>query len=141
MFIENDYSTSLTDCIAHLDSIDIFDNGNKKTIVLNSEDFKIISNNLKQLFSTAIVAPAFGVSLHDETLRALKNDNWIQLNFKTEQTKNGLTFTKLLFKLEEISGFNIIRYNNNYDGRCIYLILENTTNLKSLLNNTAYRCN
>ena len=58
--------------------------------------------------------PALGVSLHNETLEALKNGKWIRLEFQNQQDFNGLVFSALLFKLEETGGVNLIREIKGY---------------------------
>ena len=79
--------------------------------------------------------PAFGVSIHEETVNAMQNGEWLKLNYNAEMDKEGLLFTSLLFRLEECQGFNLIRlYGERYDGRCIYLDLPKTTDLKQLIN-------
>ena len=132
--IENEYSNSLIDCIEQIESIEILNNGQVKTLNKHSKGFEIVCDNLYQLFSTSRVEPAFGVSLHEETIKEMKTGDWLQINFKNQQIKNNLPFDKLLFKLDETYGFNLIRsYKNRYDGRCIYLFLEDLTDLKSLV--------
>ena len=130
MFIETDYSNSMVDCLQFLDSIYIFENGKQTTLNNNDNNFKQLKRKIEEIFSNARILPAFGVSLHSETLNAIKTENWLQLNFCKELIKNELPFNSLLFKLEETSGINLIRlYNGKYDGRCIYLDLENNIDL------------
>jgi len=78
--------------------------------------------------------PALGVSIHEFTTNELQNDNWLEINFESELQIDDLPFTSLLFKLEETGGINLIRkHNNKYDGRCLYLNLEKTTDLISVI--------
>ena len=78
--------------------------------------------------------PAFGVSLHAETLNELKNDNWIKINFNKQIIVNELPFVSLIFKLEKTSGFNLIRFHNEkYEGRCFYLDLCEELDLLELI--------
>ena len=79
--------------------------------------------------------PAFGVSLDYETQNELKQGEWLQVNFSFEENANGLLFNSLLFKLDTVSGFNLIRlHNGKYEGRCIYLDFDDILDLKQILN-------
>ena len=78
--------------------------------------------------------PAFGVSLHNETLNEIKSNCWLQVNFNKEIVKNGLPFNALLFRLEETQGFNLIRlYDGKYEGRCLFLDLDKEMDLKNVI--------
>lgn len=134
MFCVNDSEFSLEDIVEHIESFEIFDNGEAKKISQEEKDFSMIKLNLKNLFSSSRLMPAFGVSLHNETIKEMQKDIWLKINFNNVLNKNGLPFSSLLFKLENVQGFNLIRfYNNKYDGRCLYLDLDNSTDLKSLI--------
>ena len=73
--------------------------------------------------------PAYGVSLHNETIAAVQNGVWLILNFEDENWLDDMNFDQLLINVEpDFSGFNIIRGNNGkYEGRCYYIDLSNTT--------------
>ncbi len=125
---------SLIDCLNYVESFDFFNNGNVQNFTVKSEKFFVIKNNLKEMFINSRLMPAFGVSLHNETLKELKNGEWLKINFAKEINKNGLPFTSLLFKLEDTQGLNLIRlYNNKFDGRCLYLDLNCETDLLNLV--------
>lgn len=131
--ISYNYEDSMIDCLQNIESFSIFESGNKIVISKENEEFNIILKKIEEIFSSSRVMPAFGVSLHDETLNALKQDNWLQIDFNQEISKNGLPFSSLLFKLEITSGFNLIRlYNGKYEGRCIYLDLNEPTDLNCI---------
>ncbi|MBQ8615413.1 MAG: hypothetical protein IJ415_02485 [Clostridia bacterium] len=133
--INYNYIDNMADCVQNIESFSVFESGNIRVISKGNEVFNKILKNIEELFSTSRVMPAFGVSLHDETLNALKQDNWLQINFNEELEKNGLPFSSLLFKLEITSGMNLIRlYNGKYDGRCIYLDLNEPIDLNCILN-------
>lgn len=134
MFIQNDYSDSMIDCLNYIDSFFIFENGKRKEIKKANVEFDIIYNKIENLFYNSHLMPAFGVSLHNETLNAIKCESWLQINFSKEMIKNDLPFNALIFKLEETSGINLIRlHNKKYDGRCIYLDFNEKTDLIKLL--------
>lgn len=133
MIYENNENT-LSDCLNYVESFEISNNGNIEIITIEQDKFNEVLNNLKDIFISSRLMPAFGVSLHNETLNEMKNGNWLKINFEQEQIKNGLNFNSLLFKLEETQGFNLIRsYENKYEGRCLYLDLDNEIDLKNIV--------
>lgn len=112
--------------------IEVFENGEIKA--LNEENLENLLAKLKDLFSGARLMPAFGVSLHQETLDALNAGQWLKISFSHEQNVNGLLFDALVFQLSQSAGLNLIReYNGKYEGRCIYLDFDAETNLKDLI--------
>lgn len=128
-FVDN-----MSECTQFIESFDIFTNGNKKVVSANDKEFETLKLKVNNLFNNSRVMPAFGVSLHLETLNALKSDEWLQINFNQELNQNGLIFSSLLFKLEETNGINLIRkYNGEYEGRCIFLDFIQTINLKQFI--------
>ena len=67
--------------------------------------------------------PAYGVSLNDETTKAMKSGVWAEFSFGRELSSGGMPYEKLLINVEpEWTGFNLIRYTakHGYDGRCFY---------------------
>ncbi|MBQ9796015.1 MAG: hypothetical protein IJW36_03575 [Clostridia bacterium] len=134
MLCVNDNASSLVDIVESVDNFEIYNNGEIKKIPQQADEFLTMKSKLRGLFSCARLMPAFGVSLHNETTQELKKDVWLKINFNKIEEKNGLYFSALLFKLEDVQGFNLIRlYNGKYDGRCLYLDLDEPTDLKSLL--------
>ena len=124
----------LTQILQNVESFNIYTNGMKENVKKSSPDFKCIQQNLNKLFMQARIMPAFGVSLHNETLNELKTNTWLEINFDSEQEINELNFSSLVFKLEPTFGTNLIRkYNNRYDGRCIYLDFMQEINLNAIL--------
>ncbi len=96
----------------------------------NVEDFQEILNNM---LINSRTMPAFGVSIHTETLKAVKKGVWLKLQYNGLQEIEGMTFDELLIEINpKFSGFNIIRGNRGiYEGRCFYIDLADTT-MKSL---------
>lgn len=117
----------INDYFQYTESIVIYNESKESTYLQNDEIFDNILNSLIDLCSDSREMPAFGVSLHNETLEAMKIGLWIELNFNQEFKHNDMPFTKLLINVNpNFTGFNIIRYHNNkYDGRCFYLDLGN----------------
>jgi len=134
MQIYQDNSNSVIDLIEKIESFTLIKNGKHSFLETSSKNFDEIKNNLLEVFKQGTLLPALGVSLHDLTTEEIKYGIWLKINFKNEQVKNDLPFTSLLIKLEKTGGFNLIReFNNKYDGRCLFLHLEKTTDLNSVI--------
>ena len=132
MLYQQNYFMTMINTLEHLESIEVIQKGEIKK--LNSEEFKHVFQKLEDLFGEARVMPAFGVSLHDETTKAMQEGEWLKLNYNSEMDKDGLLFKSLLFRLEECQGFNLIRlYGERYDGRCIYLDLPQIRDLREII--------
>ena len=132
MLYQQNYFMTMYNTLEHLESIELIQNG--KIHKLSQQEFQQTFARLQDLFGEARVMPAFGVSIHEETVNAMQDGEWLKLNYNAEMDKEGLLFTSLLFRLEECQGFNLIRlYGERYDGRCIYLDLPQTTDLKQLI--------
>ena len=132
MLYQQNYFMTMYNTLEHLESIELIQNGTSRK--LSQQEFQQTFARLQDLFGEARVMPAFGVSIHEDTLNAMQDGEWLKLNYNAEMDKEGLLFTSLLFRLEECQGFNLIRlYGERYDGRCIYLDLPQTTDLKQLI--------
>ena len=117
-----DNENVLNDIVEKIENFEVFINGEKREINSKSKDFLVLKNNLFELFSNSRLLPAFGVSLHHETLNEMQKGEWLKINFSKLITKNGLSFDSLLIKLEETRGCNLIRlFNGKYEGRCLYI--------------------
>ncbi len=103
----------------------VYSEGNK--INIDSDSFETIKTELEKLVSISREAPAFGVSLHDETIEAMKSGLWIEFEYNKTITHNEMPFESLLINVVgDYNGFNIIRkYENKYYGRCFYVYLNN----------------
>lgn len=122
----------LLGALENISKIEVIENGSFK--VLENENFESALVKLKELFSSAKLMPAFGVSLHSETTNALKEGKWIKLSFLHQQNVNGLFFDALVFELNETAGANLIReYQGKYEGRCLYLDFDETVSLEELI--------
>ena len=134
MQIYHDNSNSLIDLIEKIESFTLIKNGKHSFLDASSQNFIEMKDNLLEVFKQGTLMPALSVSLHNLTVEEMKSGNWLELNFKDEQIKNDLPFTSLLIKLEQTGDFNLIRkHNEKYDGRCLYLQLENHTDLNLLV--------
>ena len=133
MLIVNDFSDTIVDTFNKIECIELFKNGKSEKFNPDSPQFEELIKKLNEVFSCGHLAPAFGVSLHDLTVKEMQNGDWIKLHYSEELEKNGLPFTALLFKKENVYGTNLIReYNGKYDGRCIYMDFNKETDLEML---------
>ena len=116
-------------------NIEIYKQGQKTILNKDSKEFDKAIKKILKIALRGRIMPALGVSLHDDTVNALKTDSFLKINFNKEFTINDLPFTALLFRLEDnCYGINLIReYNNRYDGRCIYLAFDEPVNLKEIV--------
>lgn len=125
---------SLVENIQFIESFCVVNNGEIVEISKEDKMFEELKSKIEILFSCSRIMPAFGVSLHNETLNALEKESWVQINFGKELSVNGLPFNALLFKLEETSGINLIRNQNGiFEGRCIYLDFGKIIDLKQFV--------
>ncbi|MBQ8761745.1 MAG: hypothetical protein IJZ26_00280 [Clostridia bacterium] len=111
-------------------NIIIFKDGKSKLYKQNTQEYKNIMEKFMQQVNYSYEMPAFGVSLHNETVKAMKSGVWIRFDFETEQQHNGMPFNSLLINItQDMYGFNVIRMQGKeYDGRCFYLNLEDNMN-------------
>lgn len=122
----------LLGALENISKIEIVEYGTFKD--LKNIRFESTLLKLKNLFSSARLMPAFGVSLHQETLDALNAGQWLKITFSHQQNVNGLLFEGLLFQLNETGGLNLIReFQGKYEGRCLYLDFDETVNLEDLI--------
>lgn len=125
-------TNSLFNNIADTSQIVVFNQGSTSVLNHNDDKFEMILNAFLNTIKNAREMPAFGVSLHDETISALKLGIWIEFVFDRPQSHNDMPFESLLVSVEpDHTGINLIRkQNGKFDGRCFYLDLS--TNLKIL---------
>ena len=130
------YEQKINDCIKDASKIMLHQNGKTTEFLRGQEKFNLLLNNTLSAFENSRIMPAFGVSLHAETVAAMQTDDWIEIVFSTEQTISELPFSALLFRLDEAYGINLIReHNGEYSGRCIYLDFDTQKNLREIIKN------
>ncbi len=124
--IEAQTHLGTTQCFSYASSINVINNDEKLTFNSEQQTFQQVIDCLKQITLDSHDMPAFSVSLDYETRQAIKSGLWLELEFNTLQSVNGLPFTALLISVNSNdSGFNLIRkFNGKYEGRCLYLSLE-----------------
>ena len=130
MISVNDYSDSILDCFDFVHKIELLNDGKVSVFKHDNKYFAKTVKNLKNVFKTARLMPAFGVSLHEDTVDALKHGKWIKVYFSQEMKKNDLPFDSLVFLLDSVSGMNLIReHYGRYDGRCLYVDFDREIDL------------
>lgn len=118
----------MCDLFSEASSVEIYNNG--QILELTESEQK----KFDELFCSAITdarqMPAFGVSLHDDTIEAMQNGFWIKFIFDGKMIKSEMPFDELLINVQQdCHGLNVIRGNDGvYEGRCYYLDLKSTLN-------------
>ena len=126
MAISVNYMSDISNVFENADCINVHTEGVVKAYKSGTDEFKGIIACWYEMIEGAYDMPAFGVSLHNETLDAMKSGRWIEFEFDNKQEHNGMSFEKLLIQVESgFKGFNLIRYNaeKGYYGRCFYFNL------------------
>ena len=106
--------------------IEIYKNG--ESVELSQEQF----NEFEEIFCESIEGarqmPAYGVSIHEHTIEAMKSGFWIKLIFDKVIVRSGMPFDSLLINVtKDCYGINIIRgLDGRYEGRCYYLDFDKT---------------
>ena len=103
---------------------------NQAKVIVDGEfnevrDTQKLNNILSDMLKDGHEMPAFGVSIHTETLKAINNGVWLRLQYNGTQVVDEMNFDELLIQVEpNYTGFNIIRGNRGiYEGRCYYVDL------------------
>lgn len=126
MVITVEYMRDIFQVFDKAESINVYTFGEMNPYKNGTEEFNNIIACMNEMLEGAYDMPAFGVSLHNETVEAMKSGRWIEFEFGNKHEYNGMTFEKLLIQVESIfKGFNLIRYNSGkgYDGRCYFINL------------------
>lgn len=112
----------------YVEKINVYNDGEILCYGKRDDKFDKICVAWQDMLSSSRQMPAYGVSLHGETVKALKEGVWVEFGFDKSYSNSGMPFEKLLVSVvPEFTGFNIIRYNKKagYDGRCFYFDLVN----------------
>ena len=127
---------NLEEVFADSYQIDLLINNEKYEYDNNNQEYYKILVLFDEMLSGSREVPALGVSLDNETRKAIKNGVWLEFNYDITRYNNDLPFDSLLIEVNQnYGGFNIIRkYNNKYEGRCFYINLENNSKMNKLYN-------
>jgi len=135
MFVSDNIDLELIKLLEHIESMNVYQDGKMEHFRINELKFSTFIGKFVDIFRRARVMPAFGVSLHDDTMNALQYGEWIEINFDQELAINGLPFDSLLFRVEKTTGVNLIRkYQDKYDGRAIYIDFDEEIDFTELFN-------
>lgn len=118
----------LNEVIDYSEKINVFKNGETVTYVKGESPYCQIIDGWRSLTENVHEMPAYGVSLNNETIKAMKNGLWVEFVFDKQFWHNEMPFERLLVNAEkDWQGFNIIRYTTQegYSGRCYYFDLIN----------------
>lgn len=127
---------NLEEVFADSYQIDLLINNEKYEYDNNNQEYYKILVLFDEMLTGSREVPALGVSLDNETRKAIKNGVWLEFNYDITRYNNDLPFDSLLIEVNQnYGGFNIIRkYNNKYEGRCFYINLENNSKMNKLYN-------
>lgn len=117
----------LQDCFSESCSIVLNIDGESKDTFVGDEDYMKILNTFNEMIDGSHQMPALGVSIHELAIEGRKHGTWLEFNFDKTYCFNDLPFDALLIEIEpNFGGFNLIRrVDGRYDGRCLYLNLNN----------------
>ena len=107
--------------------IGVYRDGSALKLSPEQPKFKIVIDGIKDMLADSRQMPAFGVSLDNETRKAVSEGVWVEFDFKDKLSFCEMSFERLLVQvISNYSGFNIIRFNseNGYAGRCYYFDLN-----------------
>lgn len=116
-------NVSLERITEHADGVKIYNDGTMTMYSAGEERFDEICAEWNGMLEAAHQMPAFGVSLHAETVKVLKEGVWAEFTFPQPLSSNGMPYERLLINVNpEWRAFNIIRYTaeRGYDGRCFH---------------------
>ncbi len=131
-----EYEAQIDASLAIADNIEIMSEGKvAASYDKGSDGFKQLISALSAMNKDGYEMPAFGVSIHDLTVKELENGVWLAFNYNDTNSHNGMPFDRLLVQLHpDDCGYNLIRGNGGrYEGRCFYYNL-NKGNMSELYN-------
>lgn len=122
------------------EKINVYNDGTKKSFSRQSAEYGKIFDCWQDTISLSRQMPAFGVSLNDDTVQAMKRGVWLEFEFAETKCVSEMCFDKILvYVMEGYQGINLVRNLNGqgYSGRCYYLDLngKNMTKMYDLLAN------
>ena len=128
--------TSFVDILNYDFKISATYNGNE--VILEQEQQDELKNILVETFSNSHDIPTIFVTTNDTAKEQMQDGYYLNLKFKEKVSFNDYIFDELAFLVEnESSQVCMLRGNNgNFEGRCLYFILENDmSNVYNYLNN------
>ena len=110
--------------------VNVYIEGEQQIYPVGAEKFDEICAQWNAMIDSARIMPAFGVSLHNETIGEMKKGVWVEFGFNGQYSSNGMSYEKLLVAVRpDWRAFNIVRYTaeRGYDGRCFHYDLVTKT--------------
>ena len=77
-------------------SVNVYVDGETSIYPVGCEKFNDICAQWNNMLEGAHQMPAFGVSLHDETIREMKKGVWAEFVLDGQYSSDGMTYEKLL---------------------------------------------
>lgn len=117
----------LQQVFSHAEEIAVYTDGEAEVYPAGGDGFKQIMAEWNALLEGSVTMPAFGVSINNYTLNAMKSGKWVEFAFSSPQKSGKMEFEKLLVEVKpDYMGFNVNRYNTGYGyaGRCYYIDLR-----------------
>lgn len=132
--VRGEMNMEIDEYLGYINKIDIIVDGERKTYLISDNEFRLTLSEMGYILGGCHDMPAFGVSIHNETIGAMKKSVWVEFFFPDTMTHNEMPFDSWLVQVEkDFTGFNIIRkYQEKYDGRCFYIRLVNGKSLEGL---------
>lgn len=109
------------------EEITVYNQGIQSSYACGEEQYNKIVTQWSNMLAQSLTMPAFGVSLNDYTVNAMKSGVWVEFSYGRELSIHEMPFEKLLVEVKpEYKSFNVIRYlpQYGYAGRCFYLDLQ-----------------
>lgn len=124
--VDKDLVGSIADMFQSASAVVVTIDGVDTQYDKSSKKFTDILSALMGICKGGYEMPAFGVSLHDDTVKERETGVWVELKFDDTLTHNEMPFSALLIKVvPDFQGFNIVRFNDGkYAGRCFYMALD-----------------
>ena len=119
-------SNSMIDLFSEVSMIEYYNDGEQFELTASQQE------QFEELFCQALEGsrqmPAYGVSLHDLTIKSMQSGLWVKFIYNKTMIKSEMPFDSLLINItKDCHGINLIRGNDGiFEGRCYYLDLENT---------------
>ncbi len=117
----------LQQVFSQAEEIAVYTDGEVSVYPADGDGFRQIIAEWSALLDGSVTMPAFGVSINDYTVSAIKSGKWVEFAYSSQQKSEGMEFEKLLVEVKpDYMGFNVNRYNSGYGyaGRCYYIDLR-----------------
>lgn len=117
----------LQQVFSQAEEIAVYEDGEVSLYSAGGDGFRQIMAEWSALLDGSVTMPAFGVSINEFTVNAMKSGIWVEFAFSSQQKSEGMEFEKLLVEVKpDYMGFNVNRYNSGYGyaGRCYYIDLR-----------------